>query len=355
MRRVLGGAEWILAIYLLFALISTAWSISPKQTLLKAMVLAFGFLCLWGLVRRYESSKDAIQGLAAFIHLTLMAVGVEAFALHAQAFEGGRLSGVFPRIAPDVLGTLAVTGILALVLQHGPVALLRSPTRDFVGVVYFAEIIATATWSALIYGVIVVVAAMLLQARRSKALLLTLLLLVPLALGALGLAAPAFQNFLHRGEDTRTYSTLNGRTVEWSEGIAAWKTSPIGGLGYYSGHRFGLTLEPGQIEPSNLDSTWIETLVDLGVIGVLLLAAFVVKATARVLRLQQVLDRRTLIFALSIGFLYFLTSLVNPTIESNNTVSFIVWGFALLAFPSQVGQRRAQVHSSPAAIYPRTK
>ena len=341
-RRRLGGSEWILVAYLFLALISTAWSISPKQTFLKAVVQVLGVLCVWNLVRRYSSPKAAIHGLATFIHVTLLAVGVEAVAVHRRAFTGGRLSGVFPDIAPDVLGTLAVVGILALVLRQGVGAASGPALRYLLGAIYAAEIIATTTRSALIYGVIVVIAAMLLRSRQSKAMFVALVLLVPLVLLSLTFAAPTFQSFLHRGEDTRTYSTLNGRTVEWSEGIAAWKASPIEGLGYYSGHRFGLTLQPGQIEPSNLDSTWIETLVDLGALGCVVLAAFVIAATTRILRSRDLFDHRTLIFVWSIGLMYLLTSFVNPTIESNNTISFVVWGFVLLAIPTRSGLRRAR-------------
>ena len=103
-----------------------------------------------------------------------------------------------------------------------------------------------------------------------------------IALGSVVLAGPALESFLHRGEAVSTYSTLNGRTVQWSESESAWKTSPIVGLGYYSGHRFGLTLRPGQGENSNPDDTWLETLVDFGVVGFLLIAGFVLAATVRV-------------------------------------------------------------------------
>ena len=125
-KRPLGRVEWFVVLYLSLAVTSTAWSISPKQTLLKAIVLILGFLCLWGLVRRYDSPKLAIQGLASFTHCTLLIVALEVLVLRGKAFQAGRLQSVFPQIGADVLGTLTVVGILALFLKQGPQILIST-------------------------------------------------------------------------------------------------------------------------------------------------------------------------------------------------------------------------------------
>ena len=167
-RRPLGRVEWFVIVYLLLAETSTAWSISPKQTLLKAIVLILGFLCLWGLVRRYDSPKLAIQGLASFTHCTLLIVALEVLVLRGKAFSAGRLQSVFPQIGADVLGTLAVIGILALFLKQGPEILSRPTTRYLLAAIYVSELLATRTRSALIYATIVIVVGLIVQARHSR-------------------------------------------------------------------------------------------------------------------------------------------------------------------------------------------
>jgi O-antigen ligase len=148
-------------------------------------------------------------------------------------------------------------------------------------------------------------------------------------------------SYLYRQQSKSVFSTLTGRTNEWSEADTLWKTAPIFGLGYYSGHREGLVeeslLQPGQGVPSNLDETWLETLVDVGVVGCVLLAGFALAGMTRLMRYRRRLPANVRWCALALGILVFpITSFVNPTIQANITPNFVVWGFLLLMFPSKL-------------------
>ena len=334
-KRRLGLVECLLAAYLALAILSTLWSIAPKQTGLKALVLILSVLCIWSLVRRYTSPQEAARGLGTFVQLILIAVAVEAFVAHNRSFNvlPGRLAGLFPEIAPDVLGTLAVIGILALIFNVGPVALGSLPVRLVLGVVYAAELIATDTRSALIFGGVVVIVALIPWARSSSIKLASLLFGIALALATIFAIIPVLQHRLHRGGSDVSYSNLDGRTIAWAEGLQAWSVSRVDGLGYYSGHRFGPILEPGQSEPTNLDNTWIESLVDLGVVGTAVLGGFVLAANGRILRSRAAVPYSTYIFLISTSMMYFATSFVNPTVAGNESINFVVWNFVLLLFP----------------------
>jgi O-antigen ligase len=281
--------------------------------------------------------------------LILLVVAVEALVVHHRAFSGGRLQGVFPQIAPDVLGTLAVVGLLAVIFSVGPQALLSLSIRLVLGTLYVAELLATETRSAIVLGAIVMILSLVPWAFASPARLAMLLFGTVLMLGSLLFVAPAVQQRLHRGESDVTFSTLNGRTTAWAEGVQAWSTSRLHGLGYYSGHRFGPVLEPGQGESTNLDNTWIESLVDVGIAGTALLGGFVLAASGRMLRSKGAVSISTYVFVASTSLIYFLTSFVNPTVAGNESINFVVWTFVLLLFPLRNERGRASGRDALAA------
>jgi O-antigen ligase len=333
-KRRLGLAEYLLAAYMALAFLSTLWSIAPKQTALKALVFIFSTLCIWGLVRRYASPTQAALGLAAFVHVTLIAIAVETLVAHQRTFTAGRLHGLFPQIASDVLGTMAVIGILALLFNIGPRALWSLPVRLVLGCVYAGELIASGTRSALIFGIVVVIFALLHWARSSSGRLALWHLGVGLTLVTFLVLAPVLQQRLQRNENYLTYSTLNGRTTDWAEALQAWSSSRLDGLGFYSGHRFAPVLQPGQGEPQNLDNTWIEALVDLGIAGTAVLGGFVLAANARIRRLRALVPHSTYVFVGATSIMYLATTFVNPTIAGNETFSFVIWSFTLLLLPT---------------------
>jgi len=155
---------------------------------------------------------------------------------------------------------------------------------------------------------------------------------------SLVLGGAAASSFFYRQQNTTTLTTLTGRTLYWSEAVTAWKTSPTFGLGYYSGHREGVLLERGQTAPSNLDETWLETLVDTGVVGCMFLAAFALAGMTRLVHSRRLVPPNVRWCVLALGALALpITSFVKPTIQANISPNFLVWGFLLLAFPPSRG------------------
>ncbi len=337
-RRRFGLAEWCLVGFLVLALASTAWSISANATLLKAISVASGYVCLLLLVRLYEDLSSAVSGLMTFVHVVLILTVVEAILLNHLAFQSAgnlhRLILVFPQTGSDVLATVCLVGLIAVVTNTGPV-LLRGPwVRALLVGIYLLELLETRTRTALVLAGLLLFIGAFAWARRSANSVPTIAFCTAVMLVSLLLGGAAASSFFYRQQSTTTLTTLTGRTLYWSEAVTAWQTSPIFGLGYYSGHREGVLLEPGQTAPSNLDETWLETLVDTGVAGCTLLAAFALAGMTRLIHSRGLLppNVRWCVFALG-ALVLPITSFVNPTIQANISPNFLVWGFLLLMFP----------------------
>ena len=84
---------------------------------------------------------------------------------------------------------------------------------------------------------------------------------VLLSLGAAPLASGPVRSLLERGQSAQSIATLSGRIDNWHQQLEVSAGSRIGGLGYYAGHRFS-----NKVNLSTLDSAYLETLVDLGLV-----------------------------------------------------------------------------------------
>lgn len=155
------------------------------------------------------------------------------------------------------------------------------------------------------------------------------LILVAFALPA-GLAVSQIDNsqitqFLARGESATQLFTLTGRTISWSAALELWQQRPLTGYGYYAGHRFGIDLGPGGPDLSTVDNTWIEALLDVGVIGAIPLAVLVVAALIAPVRAERKPTKAGLMYGLLV--VGFAASLVNPSIQ---TTGYLMVFFGLL-------------------------
>lgn len=353
-RRPFGLAEWCLTGFLVWALASASWSISSHATLLKAMSLASGYVCLLLLVNLYEDVSHAVRGLMVFVHLFLISTAFEALIFTGRAFDSPqnlpRLSSVFPQTSPDVLAMVCLVGLVAVATNTGPVQFRGRWIRILLAGVYLLELYATRARTALVLGGLLLGLGAFAWARRSAIAVPTIAFCAAAVVILLTVGNAEASTYFYRQQNATVFSTLTGRTVEWSEAVTFWKSSPIVGRGYYSGHREGLELSmllhPGQAEPSNLDETWLETLVDTGVIGCVLLAAFALSGMARLIRTRRLLPPNVRWSVLVLGVLALpIVSFLNPTIQANISPNFVIWGFLLLSLPPR--QTRHSMEGDP--------
>ena len=311
---------------------SAAWSISPSSTLLKASALLTAYLLVFVVTRLdAEAGRSTIDSLAFTVHLTVLSTLLWLLVAHDRALiylqydPTPRLAGVFPFVAPNLLAYWAVAGILLLSANVQP--RLALGWRLILTGAYLSVILLTRTRSEIAILAIGLGVLMFLRGSRQRALLavVTPLAVVVIATAALFTADPIL-TFLARGQDPTQLVSLTGRTITWQQALQLWGTKPALGLGYYAGHRFGINLGPGSVEFSNIDSMWIETLLDTGILGSGVLGLFVTVSCYRLFQRRRPVDTepylavRRALFLVGIGASY-----INPSLQGVN------YGMVLLA------------------------
>lgn len=325
---------WPYAGFVLWAVLSSVWSVSPLATLAKAVLLSLQATILVMLYRRYDSHADALRGLVSVL-LGLAVSAVVGATLNPELgwqASGSttivdRLWGVYPPIHPNTLALVAAFLLISIVTGHGPRWTTGLQGRGVTVLLALGVLLATRTRYALGVAVLVVVYVMFKKIRTSRAIAVGLpFVLIIVALGAVALSQTLSQ-FLVRGQGFEQLSTLTGRTVLWSRALDLVEIQPLQGFGYYAGHRIQISAMPGSgTELSNLDNMWIESLVDVGWIGTFFLLSFVAIAVFRTwgsnLPAETKLCLRVLVFA---GL---VASFVNPSIQTVGYAA-IVWGGVL--------------------------
>lgn len=74
-------------------------------------------------------------------------------------------------------------------------------------------------------------------------------------------------SFFQRSKSIEDLSSLNGRVGFWELGVRHWQDAPIFGHGWYTGHRFLTSIEGVKFDSNTFDSTVIDLLADIGLVG----------------------------------------------------------------------------------------
>jgi O-antigen ligase len=328
-------AEKWLGLFLLAAAASSGWAESPPATLLKAIQLAIAYVLIITLVRTVPRPQ-LIRQLAAFVHLLLATVVIGVIvapttALHAVAGDvssGTRLDGVYPYMASDIVGLVASCGIIFVLAGVGGGRLLATAPRRIAVVGAYALILGVAHSRTAFVILVVGLIALLSGTTKHRLRLFTF---GPI-LGVLAiLTFPSYSDvvtrYALRGQSTGSVQNLTGRLPLWTKAIDTWEQHPVQGYGYYSGHRLAAPLiaDPTK-QYSNLDSLWVETLIDLGLLGTVPLAIFVLTG------IRDVWRRRGRDGAAPFAIVAMLTvaSFVNPSLQQLTPI-LVIFAVTLLA------------------------
>lgn len=360
-RRGISKVEIGLGAFALVCLASTGWSVDPLATAQKAVQYGVTILALVRLSRLYDSVEQATRALVGVIHLLLVVAAVQYVAFPGLTYVPGlyevepRLYSLAPSISPNPLAALCVTGLIALLLGLSPRWVNRYRLAPWgLGALILVELLATRTRTAIAIGLVLVAAAGLLRAKRHATLVVFGGLSIPVV--ALWAWTPerqaVIESFLLRGQTAQNTRTLTGRTYIWDLALDKWADDRLLGFGYYSGHRFGI---PGLGQSqSNLDSVWIESLVDVGLFGTVVLAFAMLAGSVAVLRLGVRTPEAVLLQLVAAYGL--VASFVNPTIQTVGP-GLLLFGLPLLiaSLPSDhepagtAPRRRLPDHSSDLA------
>ena len=266
--------------------VSGAWSAAPSLTLLRAVVLGASYATIVALARAQEANgADPLRDLATAVHVIIatalvglvVAPGAALAPIPGATIAIGRLKGAIVSVHPNALAFLAVVGIVCALAGLG---LGRAGRRWGVRVgvvgVEVAVLMATRTRSALVLlAMAAVVAVVLHPTMRRRAVVLVPTVLAMAAVVAL-LAGVEVAGFVARGQTSEQVTGLTGRLDEWGHAVSVALEQPLWGHGYYTGHRFGALAATEGALNTTTDNAWIDVGIDLGLLGVVLLAGFVV-------------------------------------------------------------------------------
>ena len=346
--------ELLLAGFLLLSLSSAFWSVDARPTVLKALQLILEYAILLVLVRN-ESAVGLMSELAVVVFALVASALVGWLVSPHAAFasiDGTsplRLRGLFPAISPDLLGFLGAISVVLVAGRVGPAWMIRR----WVQFAFLFSAITVLLLSRARTGIVLLAVGMLLfmfLTTRRRALLIVLGAPFAFAVASVFLAVSNYMtNFVTRGQTGTAFSSLTGRTALWRTAISFWRRQPWLGYGYYSGHRVGVFATLFQFQTNNIDNVWLETLLDLGIVGAVALGVFVVVSGAALLqgaRHSRVI--RQLVPALFI--MCVISSVVNPSLVEPS-YSLIVFGVILL-LPTGLDTRLARPRTNDGAAVP---
>ena len=199
--------------------------------------------------------------------------------------KGDRIQGIMGN--SDLLGFVALIGVIVFALEFSS----RSMKRGWSGfwiVVALADIALTRSATVFVAAVIVAVAAVVLvllrraetrRARRTISLVSIVVIIAGVA-AVVVLRAPLLRLLGKSG-------TLTGRTGIWNEVIALASERPILGWGWISYWVPGLApfdrpeFRLGGIQYLQAHDAWLDLWLQLGVVGVVVFAAFALSALVR--------------------------------------------------------------------------
>lgn len=335
--------KWLLC-FLCASVTSAAWSAAPTLTMLRAFGLIATYVALMVLARidRKERS-DPLAELNIVVHLIIVTVLIGLLLTPAIALSPipgalapvARLKGVVPYVHPNALAFVATIGI-TLVACRVPLGHLRSPgARAAILFIDLSVILATRTRSALAYLLLAAAATILLDPVRRRRLVILIPAIAALVVVALTLTGHQVAGFVAREQTTEQLTGLTGRLEEWRNALNLASATPLIGNGYYAGHRFGQLAELEGDFNTTTDNAWVDVTIDVGLLGLVPLAGFVLTGAASLWRQRSDPRARIAIVVFLIGA---VASLVNPSLNESN-FWMMVWGWIILGVGPWLGQR----------------
>jgi O-antigen ligase len=324
--------------YVLVVFIGAPLSINPLLTTYRGVELAIGVIVLAGAYRRagQEAMERILLLLYWFTAVSAILIWLEAAAMPGSAFTAVRdspfpvqLHGILPSVSSNGTGTIGA--LLAL----WSLARILSP-RDRGGAsVRALRLLTVLGLTTLIFAqyrtgyVITAVGVLLILALRAKAATFWVVIVGAIVILVWGgqiarEAVPA----LERGANPETIRSLSGRLDYWSHALPVWRESPLFGRGLLTASRYEVLAELGSVYTSSLHGTWVEALVGTGVVGLALLVASVLVASARAFRAALRADGTVVPMLLLVILL--VRSITGPTFEVAGTASIMLLALMLL-------------------------
>lgn len=288
LRELSSGVLGLFALFALWGLASTLWSVSPVGTLYKAVeygvvlsLFAVAASSIRLMFRDPDSRLFALKRLfdwhwfLLFLLTASVYVGVLVFPEYAILRNyrdqvgalGFSLQGALPGLSENAVGTLgAILAVVAFVRM-----LLRPKVRMFWAPIFVLSLVTMVLTQSRspILAFVVAGAAVLLASRRLGVLLVAGTLAIAVVLTQYG---QLLYDFMVRGQSEENLTQLTGRVSFWQESFEAIQERPLSGYGANVGGRYVLESAFGETI-STVHSSYVEVLIDTGAVGLVLLLA----------------------------------------------------------------------------------
>ena len=330
-----GQISRVLFYFGVLSLISAIWSENPMATILKSIQYLLVLSLCWEIAKLNSSISKTIIKIN-FIANFLIILGIIELVIfpdlaipNSDQSSVSRFGIICPSISPNLVGVVVFVALIGNYLSLS-IGIFKKPILQFF-ILGFGLIELYLSHSRIITIIFFIASlvAIFYRLRKSKVSRLKwinnfLLFFTFVFVCALAIYTDFISEFLlsyfTRGQNANGLSTLTGRTVVWSYALEAWQSKPVLGFGYYTGHRYTLGSSYSLLSNhSNLDNTWLEILVDLGLLGLVFMFGSVAKALFATLKGQftpEVLMVRLFFY------MVLILMFINPTIQTPSITLF---------------------------------
>ena len=339
LRRINGKPELFLTVFILYCCLSSIWSYNSIGSLLKSINLGFAYLCVFRIPTLVTNSKFAFNQLFRISTLFIIAGLIEFILVPDLVFsrpsptEAKRFNIIVPQIGANLLGIVLFVLIASLITGN----FMQQKKFRHIKFFYMAILLLLLyeAHSRLIFATVILVSyylairtAQRLEFGSSRgtyariSVFWATLIVINFLISSESVQGGVV-SFFTRGQDSQGLSTLTGRTNVWSEALSFGNEKPIFGHGFYSGHRYALGSISTIIRShNNLDNTWIETYIDLGLLGIFLLACLIAFTFLRLRKISSEYSQ----LSISILVVIVTNSAYNPGINMpSSTLIFFAY------------------------------
>lgn len=278
------GVLAIFVVYTLLAATSAFYSPEPLQSLWKAFELLVLLMFASGLyahlISRPENNVVEVTNALLYLvfSLCLMSI-VGGFLAPELAWRdfgytglGTRsMSGVVPMVNPNMLGQLggivALSGLVGLLITAN--VRVEKGGNWFVLIVGLLTLFLAYSRTSILSFIFFFALLFFLFKRRYF-----LVFVIPVFLLVWALFSNKVLEYLARGQDVEHFASMSGRIGMWEASLDAWYQSPLLGHGFFVGHKY-VQISNGKFLATT-DNTYVETLVNLGLTGFMLMVVFAV-------------------------------------------------------------------------------
>jgi exopolysaccharide production protein ExoQ len=333
--RPVGALGGLLTAYLALLILSVGWADEPQLTLRRSIAFTLVLVAVAGMVRllpRDALVSFALFGSAAYVLIAIAAESASG-AIHPLAPEY-RFSGVYH---PNTLGSFAAILVMAATCSDRRKV---RPSLLAAAVVGGAIVILLTRSRSAVAGLVVALAIRWLVAARLSRTVFAFAVcawIACIAFLTFGEATgPAILDAFLAGRTDSDVETLSGRTALWDELLRHVSQRPVLGYG------FGSFWDARHIQEiflalrwpvTDAHSTYIQQLLDIGLIGLTLYLLVIVAAVRRAIRGLRETGDGTYAFMLCVlAHMSVVGSLETVHPNPGFLTFLLLWTLALLAF-----------------------